>query len=127
MSLALGVWRARGLVALHVDAPTFRVGHYQMGVRLAFELESRARLVQQIGFSFRAALRDKRVDKFVAPLILHEFDPRGAHKLEHVALAQSLKRDGRRPVEVADGLQLKLVARAHEAHARQERKGVEAS
>ena len=55
----LRIWRARRLLALHVDTPPLRVGHHQMRIHLALEPESGARLVQQVGFSFRAALLAK--------------------------------------------------------------------
>ena len=115
-----GIWRARGLVALHIDAPPLAVVQHQMRVHLALILESSARRLQQLGLALRATLGHEGVHDGVAPLILHEFDPRGAHEIQHIALAQGFERNLRCPVEIANDLQLKIVARAYEAYIGQE-------
>ena len=102
------------------------VAQHQMGIWLAVETQRRAGLVEHVRLALRATLRNKGVDVGIGALILHEFDPRGAHDLQHVALPQRLERNLRGTVKVTYGVQLKFVARTYETYVREERKRMKA-
>ena len=101
------------------------VAQHQVRIWLAFESKRLACLVQQVCLTFRATLRNEGVNHGVASLIFHEFNVRGAHDLEHIGLSERVRVYLGTSVEVADSVQLALVARTNEAHAWEHGEGME--
>ena len=58
-------------------------------------------------------------------LFFNEFNVRGAHDLEHIGLPERARVYLGTAVEIADSVQLTLVARTYEAHVREHGKGAE--
>ena len=121
---ALELWLER-LVSFGVDTSPLPVRNHQVIVRPTLVGEERPPLVQNLFYRALAAFGDEGVNDWVASFVFNEFNVRGAHDLEHIGLCKRVRVYLGTSVEVADSVQLTLIARTFEAHVREHGKGME--